>query len=443
MIANLLPSEATQTTLDVFEKTPLLVTFGNACTQKCGPSFSPDGPVLEFEVLDDRKNFIDLQKTVLEIKCKITQANDADLRAGTEAANRDTPYFVNNTLHSLFSECTVSDNGTKILNINGNYAHKGFIGTEFCHGDSAENTWLVCQGYYYEDEPQKVDGADTRATDVGELKTLVAQSFEATFIGKPACDILTCDKHLLSGVTLRFSFRRSSNEFVTIAETAAKNYKVKIEQANLYVRKMTITDNVLGTLEKQLMKTPAAYGFTEVLPRTFLATTGVKSWRQEDVFSKEPVRRMIIAMTTNRAYLGTNRINPLHCRPFKLSEVTIYRNGLPIVGNPFSTTQRKRIYFNAIEALDFLQKGTGHGIPLGDYDNHFIMAFDLTSTQEASHDFIHSELTNCSISVDLTFSRALADNVEILLLGERNSTFCITSDRKVTKNALINYPGHG
>ena len=64
---------------------------------------------------------------------------------------------------------------------------------------------------------------------------------------------------------------------------------------------MTITESFLGALEKQLMKTPAVYGFTEVLPRTFLATTGVQSWRQVEVFSKEPVRRMIIAMTTNQA----------------------------------------------------------------------------------------------------------------------------------------------
>ena len=77
---------------------------------------------------------------------------------------------------------------------------------------------------------------------------------------------------------------------------------------------MKITDNVLGALEKQLMKTPAVYGFTEVLTRTFLATTGVRSWRQEDVFPKEPVRRVIIAMTTNQAYLGTNRTNPFHYR---------------------------------------------------------------------------------------------------------------------------------
>ena len=70
----------------------------------------------------------------------------------------------------------------------------------------------------------------------------------------------------------------------------------------------------------------------------------------------------------------------------------------------------------------FLTKG-GHGITVENYPNHFILAFDLTSTQEASHDFIHPELKNCSISVQFTFDGALADNVEILFLGERSSTF--------------------
>ena len=37
MISNLLPAEATHTTLDLFEKQPLLVTFDNAFTQKMAP----------------------------------------------------------------------------------------------------------------------------------------------------------------------------------------------------------------------------------------------------------------------------------------------------------------------------------------------------------------------------------------------------------------------
>ena len=62
MIANLLPNEATRSSLDLFEKQPLLITFENAFDQKIGPVFSPNGPKLEIEITGDRNNFIELQK---------------------------------------------------------------------------------------------------------------------------------------------------------------------------------------------------------------------------------------------------------------------------------------------------------------------------------------------------------------------------------------------
>ena len=65
------------------------------------------------------------------------------------------------------------------------------------------------------------------------------------------------------------------------------------------------------------------------------------------------------------------------------------------------------------------------------------MAFDLTSTQEASHDFIHPELTNCTISLELKFDTGLGNNVELLFMGERASTVYVRSDRKSTKNTLM------
>ena len=179
------------------------------------------------------------------------------------------------------------------------------------------------------------------------------------------------------------------------------------------------------------------YRYKEVLPRTFLATIGIGSWSHEDIFSKEPVR-MVIAIATNQAYLGTNRTNPFHYQKFNLSQIVFYRNGQPIVGTPVLTTFNHRIYFNTLEALD-----CGHGITLDNYPNHFILAFDLTLTQETSNDFIHPELTNCSILVQLLFDGALAANVEILFLGERSSTFYVNSERKVTKNSIITYPTDG
>ena len=73
MITNLLPAEATHTNFSLFEKQPLLITFYNFFTQKIVRLYSPDEPKLEFEILGDISNFIDVEKILLEVKCKTTQ----------------------------------------------------------------------------------------------------------------------------------------------------------------------------------------------------------------------------------------------------------------------------------------------------------------------------------------------------------------------------------
>ena len=82
-----------------------------------------------------------------------------------------------------------------------------------------------------------------------------------------------------------------------------------------------------------------------------------------------------------------------------------------------STTDNKRLYYNSMSALAYVENG--HGIPLSEFANHY-MVFDLTSIQEATHDFIHPELTNSSLSVELKFDAALAHNVEIFFLGGKS-----------------------
>ena len=430
MIANLLPNEATHSSLDLTEKKPLLITFENAFDQKIGPVCSPNGPMLEFEITGDRNNFVDLQKIYLEIRCKVTQSNGADLRYdNTDPTVSDSPFLVNNSLYSLFSDCTLSANGLKISNANSNFAHKSFIGTEFSNSKGAKDSWLKCQGYRFENNPAAIDAADFTSQ-----RELVRESREIWFYGPAGVDFFTCDKHLLSGVTLRLSYRRSHEDFLIISEDAAKHYKLQILEANLYVRKMTVTDHVLSAIESTLLKTPANYPYQEEITKTFLATAGQRSWQQEDIFAREPVKQIIIALNTNNAFLGTNRTNPFHYQKFGLEQVTLRRNGLPIASTPISTQDHKRLFFNTLSALGLLHRGLG--ITLDNYQQHIIMCFHLTSTQQAAHDFLHPELTNCSVSLDLQFSNALTANLEIFVWGIRSSNVFITSDRKVTKNVL-------
>ena len=59
MITNLMPMEATHSSLDLLEKPSLLQKLeGNFC-QKLGPVCSPIGQMLEIEVADGRNNYID------------------------------------------------------------------------------------------------------------------------------------------------------------------------------------------------------------------------------------------------------------------------------------------------------------------------------------------------------------------------------------------------
>ena len=154
MLPNVLPVEASHSSLDLFERPPVLITFDTSFEQKVVPLYSPNGPTLEFEVVGDRTNFIDLQNIYLEVNCKILQSDSNRLCFTTgDAAASDLPIFVNNTLHSLFSDCSVSANGIQISSSNGNYAQKAFIETEFSHNGEAKDTWLKCQGYSYEKSP--------------------------------------------------------------------------------------------------------------------------------------------------------------------------------------------------------------------------------------------------------------------------------------------------
>ena len=145
----------------------------------------------------------------MEIVARIVQNNGNVLRTPvTAAAQRETPCLVNNPLSSLFSECTMSQNEEKISTTNDNFAHKSFIETHLSHSNDAKKTWLACQGYFYENNPSGIDGANGRAEDVADRKRIIAASSEFRLFGISACDFVSCDKHLISGVTTRLSLRR-------------------------------------------------------------------------------------------------------------------------------------------------------------------------------------------------------------------------------------------
>ena len=67
--------------------------------------------------------------------------------------------------------------------------------------------------------------------------------------------LFTCDKHSMTGVTVRLSYRHSHEELLIISEDSDKHYKLQTLEANLYVRKLIVTNHVLSAIESILLKT--------------------------------------------------------------------------------------------------------------------------------------------------------------------------------------------
>ena len=62
--------------------------------------------------------------------------------------------YVNNMMHSIFSNVEVYINNQQIYNSNGLYAHKSYISNNFKAATSENKGVLHCEGYDYEQDPE-------------------------------------------------------------------------------------------------------------------------------------------------------------------------------------------------------------------------------------------------------------------------------------------------
>ena len=119
--------------------------------------------------------------------------------------------------------------------------------------------------------------------------------------GKIAADVFSRDKHLLSGVTLLISFVRSKPEFVLIHDDVAKNHKITITQANLYVRKTTVSEQVFTAIEKTLTKLQLCIGTLRFYPKLLsfrqVVAVGVrKTFSVENQFDDSLWRSLVMRL---------------------------------------------------------------------------------------------------------------------------------------------------
>ena len=90
------------------------------------------------------------------------------------------------------------------------------------------------------------------------------------------------------------------------------------------------------------MKWPARFNYNEVKSTTFVKPAGENQFVREDVFTSEPIRRLVVAMCPNGIFSGEGKTNPFQFLKHNLTSIRIVRNGTAIVD--YDTTDNQQVY---------------------------------------------------------------------------------------------------
>ena len=174
---------------------------------------------------------------------------------------------------------------------------------------------------------------------------------------------------------------------------------------------------------------PVEYIYLETLAKTFIIHVRQNQFTQENTFNNAPISRVAIAMNTNSALTGSFTENPFWYQQFDLRQIRTLRREQPIVD--FDTADNY-LYVTTMKAMNF--RVDIPSIPIDDFEDHFVLVFDLTSMQDATENFHYPDFVGEPLRLELNFNNPLENVAELIVLGERMSTVAVDNFGVVGKN---------
>ena len=98
----------------------------------------------------------------------------------------------------------------------------------------------------------------------------------------------------------------------------------------------------------------------------------------------------------------------------------------------FDAVDNCYLYVTTMKAVNFQDDFTS--IAIDNFNDHYVLVLDLTSTQGAAENFNYPELVGEPLTLELNFNVPLEQVTEVYLLGERMSSVAVAKFGAVGRN---------
>ena len=362
-------------------------------------------------------------------RAKITRMNGNNITNDTPAGP------VNLFLQSLFSQVDISLNGTQVTTSTNTYPYRAMIETLLSYGDDAKNSQLT-SALYYLDQPDRMNVVDfaeaARNSGLYKRSRFTAASHVVDMMGRIHADMFFQDRYLMNEVHVKIKLVRSRNSFCLMS---ANEFKVKVENAIMFVRKVKLSPSVFLAHAKALENATAKYPIRRAVCKTITIPNGFRDVSHEKLFSGQLPTRLVIALVDNTAFNGAFDRNPFNFHHYNLMEISVYSDGQQQYGiKPLTTDFANELYVRAYNTLfsgtGKVFKDEGNAMDRTTFSKGYALyAFDLTPDLGEDD---HFNLTKQgSVRLVLKFREALAENVTAIAYAEFQNVIEIDRNRNV------------
>ena len=427
-------------------RVPIVDNVLSSHQQEVYPTTSLDENCIEFEIQTDWNYYVDLRQSFLALKLKFVKGRDYDTYESKEKKKEHKKEsvvltetgddeeekiarvtYVNNIMHSIFSNVEVNINNQQIYNSNGLYAHKSYFSNNFKAAISEYKGVLHCEGYDYEQDPEDINKPLLDPFFRRRMK-LLSRPDGFMLYGKLGIDFFSTYELFCPNTKIRLRLIRARPNFYMISDNP--NVSLGIVDCSLYTRRIALKDGYHKKRMDMLAYAPVEYNYLETLAKTFIIPARQNQFIQENILNSAPLRRVAVAMNTNSAFTGSFTENPFWYKQFYLRQIRILRGGQPIV--EFDTADDCRLYVTTMKAMNF--QDDIPSIPIDYFKDNHVLVFDLTSMQDATENCHYPELVGEPLRLEPNFTNPLENVTELIVLGERMSSVAVDRFGVVGKN---------
>lgn len=422
--------------LDVFELPPLQTNVTEVEQVVYNPITSlNNSPSIEFRIPGNGDTYKNLSSIYLRLIVKLNTNNIVKPAEG----DKSDIGVVNNLLHSLFRQCTVTLNDVQVSQDN-DYHYKAFFQTLLNYGNDASNTHLATTGWCLDE--QNLDSLDpAQNLQHGKRTTWFKNGTEFSkkveLFGKLHVDLFSQPRFLINNVNINITLTREKTEFYMM-EPAANRSDIEILEANLFIDHVHVNPALLLAHHQMLEKSTAKYPYRRMTVRQYSVNAGTANLCLDNIIMGNKPNILLFAMLSNSSYCGSRDKNPFLFKNFGLQQFVLYVDGKQIPSKPLtlqhSTTEgnlTSRAYNTLFTATGINYFDKGHQITKQLFDTcYFMLAFDLTADHSYSSVCINP-VTQCSIRIEGTFNANLTEAITCLIISEFDAMMEIDKFRTV------------